>query len=200
MRSSGGAPIQLLLARAGEEVELEVTPERRGVPELGEVFFIGVTAGVARVRGEMAEREIRNPYEAVLLGAELTWEILARTVDAFVQLATRRVGLDNLAGPIGIAVIAAESFGRGWFEFLWICAVISVNLALINLLPIPVLDGGQILMLLSEWVKGSPVTMRTREIAQQVGVSMILLLMAFAFWNDLSRYWSGIVGFFRDLV
>ena len=54
--------------------------------------------------------------------------------------------------------------------------------------------------MLSEWVKGSPVTMRTREIAQQVGVSMILLLMAFAFWNDLSRYWSGIVGFFRDLV
>ena len=123
-----------------------------------------------------------------------------RTVEAIGQLATRQVGLDNLAGPIGIAVIAADSFGMGWFEFLWICSVVSVNLALINLLPIPVLDGGHIVFALTEWVKGSPVTVRTREIAAQLGISMILLLMGFAFWNDLSRYWTGIVGFFRDLV
>lgn len=200
VRSSDGEPIKLLLAREGKEIKREVTPERRGVPELGEVFVIGVTGGAPRVAGEMTEHAVRNPFEALVLGAGLTWEILVRTVDAFGQLATRRVGLENLAGPIGIAVVAAESFGVGWFQFLWICAVISVNLALINLLPIPVLDGGQIVLALSELVKGSPVTMRTREIAQQVGVSVILLLMGFAFWNDLSRYWAGIVGFFRDLV
>ncbi len=76
-------------------------------------------------------------------------------------------------------------------------AVISVNLAILNLLPVPVLDGGHIAFALAEGLKGSPVSLRTREFAQQIGIAALLLLMAFAFWNDIARYWSEISGFFR---
>ena len=78
--------------------------------------------------------------------------------------------------------------------------VISVNLAILNLLPIPILDGGHILFAVAEAVRGGPVSLRAREIAQTVGLSFVVLLMGFAFWNDLSKHWQGIVGWFQGLV
>ena len=78
-------------------------------------------------------------------------------------------------------------------------AAISVNLGLLNLLPIPVLDGGQILLAAAEGIKGSPLPTRARDIAQTVGLSLILLLMGVAFWNDIARHWSGVVSFLSDL-
>jgi regulator of sigma E protease len=110
------------------------------------------------------------------------------------------VGRESLAGPIGIGVIAAQFFQLGWIQYIHIMAVISVNLAILNLLPIPILDGGQIVFALAEGVKGEPLSMRVREIAAQIGVSLLVLLMGFAFWNDLSRYWSRIINFFEGLV
>ena len=112
----------------------------------------------------------------------------------------REFSLDNLAGPIGIGEIAADSFSVSWIRFFSFMAMISVNLAILNLLPIPILDGGQIVLAAAEGIKGSPLPLRAREIAQGVGLSLILLLMGFAFWNDISRNWAGIVGFFKGLV
>ena len=82
---------------------------------------------------------------------------------------------------------------------MWLKAVNSVNLAILNLLPIPVLDGGQIVLAAAEGIKGSPLPARARDVAQTVGLSLILLLMGVAFWNDIARHWSGVVQFFSTL-
>jgi regulator of sigma E protease len=79
-------------------------------------------------------------------------------------------------------------------------AVISVNLAILNLLPIPILDGGQIVFALVEGIKGAPLSLRVREAAVQVGLSLLVLLMGFALWNDVTRYWAQILGYFQELV
>jgi regulator of sigma E protease len=203
VRSGGGAPLALTLLRDGREVAARVRPEPRPVErdgEISEVWAIGVHAGAQRVSGETRDEVERNPLRALWSGAERTTEIFGLTVVGIVKLATRQVGLQNVAGPIGIGKIAVDSYRESWFQFFWVMAVISVNLAILNLLPIPILDGGQILFALAEAVKGSSLSLRAREAAQQVGLSLLLLLMGFAFWNDLSRYWSKILGFFQDLV
>ena len=115
----------------------------------------------------------------------------------FGMLISGRVGRESLAGPIGIGVIAAQSFQAGWVQGILMMAVISVNLAILNLLPIPVLDGGHIVFALAEGLKGKPVSFRIREVAQQIGIALLLCLMVFAFWNDLARHWPDILSFFQ---
>ena len=120
-------------------------------------------------------------------------------VGGIAQLVTGHVGMASLSGPIGIGEIAADAYQESWTRFVWLMAVISVNLAILNLLPIPILDGGQIVLAAAEGIKGSPLPARARDIAQTVGLSLILLLMGVAFWNDIARHWSGVVSFLTDL-
>ena len=109
------------------------------------------------------------------------------------KLFTGEVSRDQIAGPIGIAKIAGEALERGWMDYLNTMVLISINLGIINLLPIPILDGGQALVFLVEGVRRAPLTLRTREFVQQIGVTMLLVIMGFAFWNDISRNWSRVV-------
>jgi regulator of sigma E protease len=203
VRSSEGAPLRLKVLRDGQPVEIHVTPEERTLEHRGvaeRVFAIGIAGGAAWVPGERVDEVTRNPFVALALGAHRTWEITARTFEGVGMLLSGQVGRESLAGPIGIGVIAAQFFQLGWIQYIHIMAVISVNLAILNLLPIPILDGGQIVFALAEGVKGEPLSLRVREIAAQIGVSLLVLLMGFAFWNDLSRYWSRIIDFFEGLV
>lgn len=204
IRESRGRTLQMTVLRDGDEVVLEVTPAERTRPVDGEVqtsYAIGVHGGMLRTEGELRDDTILNPVRALWTGAQRTYQITAATLYGLSQLLTARIGVENLAGPIGIGEIAADSFAEeGWFSFLWIMCVISVNLAILNLLPIPILDGGHIVFALAEAARGGPVSLRAREIAQTVGLSLVVLLMGFAFWNDLSKHWQGIVGWFRDLV
>jgi regulator of sigma E protease len=202
IRSGNGAPLDLGVLRKGREVALRVTPERRTVAHDGvveEAWGIGMSGSARRVPGEVREDVLRNPIEAGAMGVRVTAEIFVATLDGLGKLVTREVGLDNIAGPIRIGELAAESYEESWFQFFWVMALISVNLAILNLLPIPILDGGQIVFALAEGIRGSPLSLRVREIAQQVGISLLLLLMGFAFWNDLSRHWRSIVEFFAGL-
>jgi regulator of sigma E protease len=102
-------------------------------------------------------------------------------------MVTGDVSIKNISGPINIAQIAGASVERGWRYFLSILAVISISLGVLNLLPVPVLDGGQIVYQLVEAVKGGPLTERAQIIGQQVGILALLLLMSFAFYNDIAR-------------
>ena len=85
----------------------------------------------------------------------------------------------------------------GWETYLRLLILISINLGILNLLPIPVLDGGQALVFMVEGVKRSPISLRTREIIQQMGIVVLVTLMLFAFWNDVTRHWEGFVDWFR---
>ena len=97
---------------------------------------------------------------------------------------------NQVAGPLGIAQIAGSAFKQGWESYLRIMVLISINLGILNLLPIPVLDGGQAMLFLVEGIKRSPLSLRTRLAVQQLGLTMLVLLMGLAFWNDFSRLWS----------
>ena len=107
------------------------------------------------------------------------------------RLIQGRLSLDSLSGPITIYEVAGEEGRKGTDYFIWVMALISINLGLFNLLPIPVLDGGHLLFFTFEAVRGRPLALRQREMAQQVGLFLLLALMVFVFYNDISRIVAG---------
>ncbi|MFQ5514613.1 MAG: RIP metalloprotease RseP [Myxococcota bacterium] len=204
IRTGGGAPLSVGVLREGEELELEVVPRATPV-EVGDkvetTWRIGVIGGPPYEVGEVREERVRNPLRAFAMGVRETSVLFVRTLDGVWKLISGRVGMDNLAGPIGIGKFAGDYFmEEGWAPFLRLLSLISVNLAILNLLPIPVLDGGQIVLTLAEVVRGGPLSLRAREIAQTGGLALILILMGFAFWNDIVRHWEDFVGFFQGLL
>jgi regulator of sigma E protease len=202
VRASNGRPLDIVTARAGERRELRITPERKeadtglGIPE--ERWLIGITAQAAAVQGAMDVDRVPNPLAAVPRGIAMTADITRTFLGGFTRIVTGEVSRKQLAGPIGIAQIAHNAFERGWQAYLSTLVLISINLAILNLLPIPVLDGGQALLIAVEGVKRSPLSLRTREVVQQIGVTFLLMLMALAFWNDLSRHWRTFVDWVRQ--
>lgn len=135
---------------------------------------------------------------------EKAWE---ETVDVtrfvlvgIVRLAQGRISLKSLSGPITIYEVAGQEGRKGTDYFIWVMALISINLGLLNLLPIPVLDGGHLMFFAIEGVMRRPIPLRVREIAHLVGMAILLGLMALAFKNDVEKRWDVIVGQFRDLV
>ena len=126
-------------------------------------------------------------FESLSAAAAKTWDQSVFTVVMLGKIVTGNVSIKNISGPINIAQIAGASVERGWTYFVTILAVISLSLGILNLLPIPVLDGGQIVYQLIEMVKGSPLTERTQIMGQQIGIVALLLLMSFAFYNDIAR-------------
>ncbi len=204
IRASQGESLELELLRDGQSVSTELSATKRVIPTrdggMETRFVIGITIGPELAGGEFVDEVIANPFVALWRGVVGTGDMLVLIVRGLIQLFSGSVGIGSLAGPIGIGEIAADTLQRSWADFFSFMAVISVNLAILNLLPIPVLDGGQILLTLAEMVRGSPLPNRAREMAQAVGLSLIMVLMGFAFWNDISRNWEGIVGFFRGLV
>jgi regulator of sigma E protease len=102
-----------------------------------------------------------------------------------------RVSPRTLGGPIAIAQMAGDTAREGNLPDVLLMAILSVNLGVLNLLPIPILDGGHILFFLLEAVRGKPVSLKHREVAQQIGLVLLLLLMAFVFYNDIARIMAG---------
>jgi regulator of sigma E protease len=203
VRAGGGKPLDIVYARAGERREVRITPERMeadtglGIPE--ERFLIGISAPQAMaVPGEMGVDRERNPLAAVPRAVGMTVDLTKTFLGGFARIASGEVSRKQLAGPIGIARIANSAIERGWLAYLSTLVLISINLGILNLLPIPVLDGGQALLITLEGIKRSPLSLRTREIVQQVGVTFLVMLMALAFWNDLSREWKSFVAWVRQ--
>jgi regulator of sigma E protease len=124
---------------------------------------------------------------AVGQAASRSWEMASLTVRMVLRMITGDVSLRNISGPINIAQYAGYSASVGPSAFLNFLAVVSISLGILNLLPVPMLDGGQIAYQLAEAAKGAPLSERAQLIGQQVGLFFLLLLMSFAFYNDLSR-------------
>jgi Predicted membrane-associated Zn-dependent proteases 1 len=127
---------------------------------------------------------------AVARAVDKTWNMSVLTVRMIWNVATGDVSVKNLSGPINIAEYAGFSARQGILSFLSFLAVVSVSLFVLNLLPIPILDGGQVAYQLAEVVKGSPLSERAQAVGQQIGILLLLVLMSFAFYNDLSRLFS----------
>jgi regulator of sigma E protease len=125
--------------------------------------------------------------EALEQGARKTWELSAFTVRMLGRIVTGDASLRNISGPLTMADIAGQSAQAGVLVFLTYLALISISLGVLNLLPVPLLDGGHLLYYLAELVKGSPVSDRAFEVGQRIGMAMLAVLMALALFNDVSR-------------
>ncbi|MHB8765941.1 MAG: RIP metalloprotease RseP [Deferrisomatales bacterium] len=186
---STGPELELTLERGDEVLAVRVAPTRRESHNLlGEVIekpMVGISPS-----GEVEVR--RNPvWMAPWIGLEQTARWTWLTVEVLGKMVLGRVSPRTLGGPIAIAQMAGETAQAGALSFLFLVAVLSVNLAVLNLLPIPILDGGHILFFGVEAVRGRPVNLRHRELAQQVGLVLLLMLMAFVFYNDIARLVAG---------
>jgi len=124
---------------------------------------------------------------ALVRGWDRTLEITKMTVVSFLRLIQTKISPKNIGGVISIGQAASETYKAGITSFLQMMAVISVNLFILNLLPIPVLDGGHLVFYTIEAIKGSPLSLRKMEIAQQVGLVVLMSLMVFALFNDFTR-------------
>jgi regulator of sigma E protease len=182
--------------RAGQEVVIEYVRDGLSASvdvRIGERDVNGETQGYLGVGwtteggDSYYQRIVYTPLESLIAAVERTWMSTVFTVNMLGRMVTGEVSIKNISGPINIAQIAGESAERGWRYFVGILAVISISLGVLNLLPVPVLDGGQIVYQLVEAMKGGPMTERAQILGQQVGILALLLLMSFAFYNDIAR-------------
>ncbi len=180
-----GKPTELTVERDGRSLTVAVVPQavkdRGPSGEEVEVGRIGISpaAAVSYVRS--------NPIVAVGQGVARTWDMTVLTAVGLWKLVTRQLPASTIGGPIQIAVVAGEQAKQGVTSLAFFTAVISVNLALLNLLPVPMLDGGHLFFFVIEAVRGRPLSLRKREVAQQVGFFLLMLLMVYAVYNDLAR-------------
>ena len=195
IRKRPGRPVRLTVERGGQTLTVAVIPqatkERGPTGEEIDVGRVGISPipAVAYVRS--------NPLVAAAEGVARTVEMTALTAVGLWKLVTRQLPISTIGGPIQIAVSAGEQAKQGMTSLAFFTAVISVNLALLNLLPVPMLDGGHLLFFAIEAVLGRPLALRKRERAQQVGFLLLLLLMVLAVYNDLVKNADQIFRFFR---
>ena len=137
--------------------------------------------------GDFAYLRKYGPLDSVVQSVNKTWATMAFTVRMLGRMVTGDVSIKNISGPINIAQFAGDSAARGVSEFFTFLALVSISLGVLNLLPVPVLDGGQIVYQTVELLKGSPMSERSQMIGQQFGIAALILLMSFAFYNDIAR-------------
>ncbi len=182
---SNGKSLSLTVRREGERFDLSVTPQLKpGKNIFGEDidrYVIGIVAA-----GETFEKSL-NPIEAMSESIVQTYDIIKLTIMSIVKLIQGTISTKTLGGPIMIAQLAGEQAKAGAGPLVFFIALISINLAVLNFLPIPVLDGGHLLFFFIEAVIGRPVNTKMREIAQQFGIFVLILLMLFVFYNDIAR-------------
>jgi regulator of sigma E protease len=202
VRTSGGRPLELVYARDGQLATTRIAPELApidvglGIEETR--YRVGVTAEAATLAGAVELDQVRNPFVAVPRAVGMTVDVTHMFLRGLVKIVTGEVSRKQVAGPIGIAQIAGNALQRGWEVYLSTLVLISINLGVLNLLPIPILDGGQAVLFLAEGVKRGPLSLRTRLVFQQIGLTVLVLLMGMAFWNDISRHWSKVVDWLRS--
>jgi regulator of sigma E protease len=136
----------------------------------------------------LVETRRSGPIDAIVGGVAKTWEMSSLTVQMLWRIVTGQVSAKNISGPISIAEFAGISAYLGLTAFLAFLAIISVSLGVLNLMPVPLLDGGQIVYQLVEAVKGTPLSERAQLFGQQVGIALLVVLMSLAFYNDISRH------------
>jgi regulator of sigma E protease len=192
VRASPGKALRIELERQGERVEITATPEAEGKGK-ARYGVLGVTAG-EEFRREVERTRTRvsyDPLTALPKAAYKVWDLSIFSLKLLGRMITGDVSWKNLSGPITIADYAGQSAQAGWVTFVTFLAFVSVSLGVLNLLPIPLLDGGHLVYYFAELVKGSPVSDRTMEIGQRVGLALLLGLTFFAFYNDLNRLFTG---------
>lgn len=191
VRKSAGKRLAFEILRDGRVRGLEITPQ--GVEERGRtVGRIGAAVGDSGTDAVKLTTLVRHdPWTALRKAVAETWEKSAFSFVMIGRMLTGEVSWRNLSGPVTIADYAGQSARLGIDYYIKFMALVSISLGVLNLLPIPILDGGHLLYYVIEIIKRGPVSEKTMEIGQQIGLALLLMLMVFAFYNDINRLISG---------
>ena len=186
-----GEKIRLAITRDGKPITLDATPDSRE--------GMGRKVGVLGVRGGKVTYEPVSAFEAIPDGVAQTYNVATQTLAGVWQMLTGQRGTDDLGGPLRIAQLSGQVASLGFASLISFIAVLSVNLGLINLFPIPVLDGGHLVFYALEAIRGRPLPPRALEYGLRAGFALLIGLFVFATWNDLSHFglfsWvSGLIG------
>ncbi|MBO1074281.1 RIP metalloprotease RseP [Roseomonas marmotae] len=174
-----GQPVELRINRAGDEQRLTATPTARESD--------GRAVGILGVTGGAPEFRRLDPFSALAAGVVQTWDIGAQTIAGIWEMITGSRGTEDLGGPLRIAQLSGQVAQLGIPSLITFIAVLSVNLGLINLFPIPVLDGGHLLFYAAEAVRGRPLPARAMEYGFRAGIAVLVALFVFTTWNDITR-------------
>ena len=186
VRTLPGEPVSLQVERQGQRLDVSLTLATRGEGEVRRGYLgAGVEGG--EWPAEMLREVSFGPLEAVAEGVRRTWTMSLLTLDSLKKMLFGELSVKNLSGPITIAKVAGASAQSGLGDFLNFLAYLSISLGVLNLLPIPVLDGGHLLFYLVEWVRGRPLSERVQGWGVQIGISLVVGVMLLALVNDLGR-------------
>ena len=191
IRQHPAKPLRIEYERKGQGANLTVVPD--AVDEAGQrVGKIGAGPQVDEAMLATLMTEVRyGPLDALGQGAIKTWDMSLFTLEMMGRMVLGQVSWKNLSGPLTIADYAGQSAALGWISFVGFLALVSVSLGVLNLLPIPLLDGGHLMYYVAEVFTGRSVSERTMEIGSRIGMALLLLLMSFALFNDLQRLIGG---------
>jgi len=181
--------IEISFFRSAKIETVKLVPQMREVDKK-RVMTVGVFSTQRMVQPRMRETKPAGIIEAISMSFYRTVDGVVKTVAGYKKLITNEVGLKNIGGPLAIGKVASDSFHISLSMFFRLMAIISINLGVINLFPIPVLDGGHIMFLGFELVNRGPLSRRKLELAQRFGVSFLFLLIFIALFNDISRLFS----------
>jgi len=186
VQQSPEQPLAVLVRRGADEISLRVTPAARAVGDPAEGRRVG-RIGAALQDRLQTERVSHGPIDGLLQGVSQTWEMTALSLRMLGRMLTGDLSFRNLSGPVTIADLAGDTARSGWVAYLAFLALISVSLGVLNLLPIPVLDGGHLVYHALEAVRGRPLSESAMVITQKIGMSLVMALMAVALFNDIVR-------------
>lgn len=185
IRQTGERPLTLSVRRGDRDFQVQLTPQRM---ETSDIFGGTVSAVIIGVSsGDLPAVEHVSPMRALRLGVVYTGRLTWLTVESLYKLVTREVPLKSMGGPILIAQVAGKQAEMGASYLVQFMAALSVNLFLLNLLPVPVLDGGHLFFFILEAIRGKPLPLQHREVAQGVGLMLLLALMILVFYQDILR-------------
>lgn len=185
IRSSEGRPLNVLVEREGEILNVLVVPREVEVTDIFGEIKKSYAIGVVMSDDIVIKRE--NPFRALISGVDQTWWLTKLVFQSIAKIFQRVVSPKELAGPVFIAKMSGDAAQQGLAPFIYFIAFISVNLAILNLLPIPILDGGHLMFFLVEAVTGREVNRKVREAAQTVGFFLLMLLILWVTFNDILR-------------
>ena len=186
VRAHPDQKIQIEIERDGRFLTLPATPTLKEVPDnFGKVHRFGILG----IQGPRDRIKV-GPVEAIGYGAQETWSIVDETFSYLYRMVTGRESADQLGGPVGIALMSGEAAKLGFDVLIRWVAAISVSIGLLNLFPIPLLDGGHLLFYGLEGVRGRPLSERTQEIGFRIGFAIVLMLLVFATYNDIPRLFA----------